>query len=187
MKPTGECKGKCEGACNAVGKGECKGRCSGGCQLHAAACAGVCAGKCSVPVQAAQCLGSVKLAATSVECGSYCEVRAVHRTPCGAAVVDVRVDGPKDPAAVVYAGAIERHLPALLKVEQQLKGRAEVLARAKAAVVDGLAAITKGGDPAVPTLASCLFGYDKVAIEGVDSLVQNARSVSEVVLVARAK
>ena len=97
VKPTGECKGKCEGACDAVAKGECKGRCSGGCQLHAAACAGVCAGRCSVAVQAPECLGTVKLAATSAECGSYCELRAMHRSACGAALVDVRVDGPQGP------------------------------------------------------------------------------------------
>jgi hypothetical protein len=187
VKPTGECKGKCEGACDAVGKGECKGRCAGGCQLHAAACAGVCAGRCSVPVQAPQCLGSVKLAGISAECGSYCELRAVHRSACGAAQVDVRVDGPADPAAVVYAGAVERHLPAVLKVEQQLKGRADTFNRGKAAVVDGLKAITAAGGPAMPTLSSCLFGYDKATVEGVTSLLQSARSASDVVAAARAK
>jgi hypothetical protein len=187
VKPTGECKGKCEGACDAVGKGECKGRCAGGCQLHASACAGTCAGRCSVAVQAPQCLGSVKLAATSTECGSYCELRAVHRAACGAAQVDVRVDGPKDAPAGVYAGAIERHLPAVLKVEQQLKGRVELLNRAKGAVASGLKAITASGGAAMPTLSSCLFGYDKVTVEGVTSLLQASRSASEVVAAARAK
>jgi hypothetical protein len=187
VKPTGECKGKCEGACDAVGKGECKGRCAGGCQLHAGACAAECAGRCSGAVQAPQCLGTVKLAATSVECGSYCELRAVHRAACGAAQVGVRVDGPMDPGAVVYRGAIERHLPAVLKVEQQLKGRVESLNRAKAAVASGLKAITAGGGPAMPMLSSCLFGYDKVTVEGVTSLLQDSRSASEVVAAARAR
>ena len=187
VKPTGECKGKCEGACDAVGKGECKGRCSGGCQLHASACAGVCAGRCSVPVQAPQCLGSVKLATTSAECASYCELRAVHRSVCGAAQVDVRVDGPKDPAALVYTGAVERHLPAVLKVEQQITGRLDALVRAKAAVVDGLKAITAAGGPAMPTLSSCLFGYDKATVEGVASLLQSSRSASEVAAAARTR
>lgn len=187
LRPAGECKGKCEGSCDAVGKGECKGRCAGGCQLRGAACAGVCTGRCSVPITDPKCLGSVKLASTSAECSSYCEMRAVHRMPCGSAQVDVRVGGAKDNLALAYAGTIERYLPAVLKIEQQLRGRLDALNKAKAAVADGLKAITTDGGTAMPALSSCVFSYDKAAVEGVTSLLGNYRSVTELSAAAKAR
>lgn len=187
MKAGGECKGKCEGSCDAVGKGECKGRCVGGCQLHGSMCAGLCTGSCSVPAQDPKCLGAVKLAGTSDECAAYCELRAVHRTTCGAAPVDVRISGTKNAAATAYAGAIERHLPTVLKVVQQLKGRAGALNRAKAAVEGGVKAVTASGATALPALAPCLSGYDKAATNGVASLFQALRAANDVVNAAKAK
>ncbi len=186
----GECKGKCEGTCDAVPArgGECKGRCVGGCQLHAAACPGTCAGRCSVAIQDPRCLGTVKVATASAECASYCELYAVHRMACGAAQVDVLVGGAKDAAAAsAYTGAIQRHLPVVLKLEQQLKGHVEVLGKAKAAVTDGVKAITAGGGAATPALSSCVFSYDKATGEGAASLAENYRSVNEVAVTARAK
>lgn len=187
VKPGGECKGKCEGSCDAVGKGECKGRCAGGCQLRGSTCAGLCTGSCSVPVQDPKCLGAVKLAGTSSECAAYCELRAVHRAACGAAKVDVRVTGTKDAAATAYAGAVERHLPAVLKVVEQLKGRGEALNRAKAAVSEGVKGITASGDAALPALAPCLSGYDKAAANGVASLFEALRAANDVASAARVK
>jgi hypothetical protein len=187
LKPAGECKGRCEGACDAVAKGECKGRCAGGCRLRAAACAGVCTGKCSVAVTEPRCLGSVKLAAASAECSSYCELRAVHRMACAAAQVDVLVSGTRDASAVTYAGAIERHLPAVLKIEQQLKGRLDALNKAKTAVAEGLKAITRDGGAALPALSSCVFSYDKATVEGVASLLEDYRSVTDLAAAAKAK
>jgi hypothetical protein len=182
----GECKGKCEGGCDAVGKGECKGRCSGGCQLRNSACAGLCTGRCSVPLTDPKCLGSVKLA-TGPECASYCEVRTLHRMTCGAAQVDVRIGGTKAPEATAYGKAIERHLPAILKIEQQLKGRIDTLNRAKTAVADGLKAITATGGSTLPALSPCLFGYEKATVEGVQSLIEGWRSATAVGAAARTK
>jgi hypothetical protein len=186
LSAPGECKGKCEGSCDAVVKGDCKGRCSGGCQLHASACAGLCTGRCSVPVTDPKCLGTLKLS-TSAECASFCELRAVQGMVCGAAQVDVRMGGTKDPQATAYAGTIERHLPMLLKIEQQLKGRTELLTKAKAAVADGTKSITASGGSALPALSPCLFNYDKATAEGVTGLLEAHRAVNEVVLVARSK
>ncbi|MFT3772531.1 MAG: hypothetical protein QM820_44625 [Minicystis sp.] len=187
LKPSGECKGKCEGSCDAVGKGECKGKCSGGCQLRGSTCAALCAGSCSVPMQDPKCLGPVKLTGTSAACAAYCEVRALHRGVCSTTPVDVRVTGTKDPAATAYAGAIERHLPAVLKVVQKLKGRNEALSRTKVAVADSVKAITAGGASALPALAPCLSGYDKAAAEGVTSLFEDLRAATDVATAARAK
>jgi hypothetical protein len=188
VEPGGACKGKCEGSCDAVGKGECKGRCIGGCQLHGSMCPALCAGSCSVPVQDPKCLGAVKLAGTSNECAAYCELRAMHRMACGASLVDVRITGTKDAAVTAaYVGAIERHLPAVLKVVQQLKGRGEALTRAKAAVSDSVKGITASGAEALPALAPCLSGYDTAATSGVTSLFEATRAANDVANAARAK
>jgi hypothetical protein len=188
MKEAGECKGTCEGSCDAVTKGACKGRCAGGCQLHASACAGACAGKCSVALEDPKCWGSVKLAGTGPECSAYCELRAVHRAACGPAQVDVRVDGAKDAKAkAAYTGAIERHLPAILKVEAMLRDHAVALGKSKTAVADGLKAITQSNSPSVPSLAPCLFGYDRASVEGTDKVLASYRAVGEVAAAAKAK
>ena len=187
MKPAGECKGKCEGSCDAVGRGECKGKCVGGCQVHASACTGLCTGHCSVAIQDPRCIGTVR-AGGSAECASYCDLFAVRHMSCGATPVDVRVSGAKDAAAAsAYRVAIERHMPMLLKVERQLSGRVDALAKAKAIVSEGAKAITAGAGASTPALASCVSGYDKAATEGVASLVDDLRSVSEVAQMARAR
>src|SRR5262249_28705665 len=121
------------------------------------------------------------------ECAAYCELRAVHRMACGAATVDVRITGSKAPAATAYAGAIEKHLPIVLKVAQQLKGRGEALTRAKAAVSEGVKAITVSGDTALPAIAPCLSGYDTAANHGVASLFEDLRAANDVANAARAK
>jgi hypothetical protein len=138
-------------------------------------------------VQEPKCLGAVKLAGISNECSAYCELRAVHRMACGTAPVDVRITGTKDAAATAYAGAIERHLPAVLKIVQQLKGRGEALTRARAAVADGVKAVTASGAAALPALAPCLSGYVKAATEGVTSLLEDLRAANDVANAARAK
>jgi hypothetical protein len=111
----------------------------------------------------------------------------VHRTTCGAAPVDVRISGAKDAAATTYAGAIERHLPAVLKVVHQIKGRADALNRAKAAVSEGVKAVTASGAAALPALAPCLSGYDKAATNGTASLFEALRAANDVVSTAKAK
>jgi hypothetical protein len=188
MAQAGECKGKCEGACDSVGKGECKGRCVGGCQLRASACNGVCTGKCSVPIEDPRCLGTVKLAGTGPECAAYCDMQSVHRMACGPALVDARASGAKDgAAAAAYVSAVEKHLPAILKVEQQLKGHMESVTKSKSVVAGGLKAINESGNPAVPGLAACLSSYDKATSEGAASLLSSSRSAAQVATAAQGK
>lgn len=184
----GECKGKCDGACDSVGKGECKGKCVGGCQLKASACNGICTGKCSVPVEDARCMGTVKLAATGPACAAYCDMQSIHRMTCGAAQVDARASGAKDSAAAAtYVSAVEKHLPAILNIEQKLKGRMDSVNKTKGVVADGLKAINESGSPALPSLAACLSSYDKATSEGVASLLAASRSASQVASTAQGK
>ncbi len=187
MKQPAECKGKCEGSCDVVTSGECKGRCAGGCQIHNAACPGMCAGRCSVPLQDVRCAGTVKVGG-SPECAPYCDLFAARHMACSPGQVDVRVSGAKDAAAAsAYRTAIERHMPMLLRVERQLAGRADGLGRAKAVVSAGTKAITAGAGAAAPALSECVNGYDKAATDGVASLAEDFRAVSEVTLAAKAR
>ncbi len=184
----GECKGKCDGACDSVGKGECKGKCAGGCQLKASACNGVCTGKCSVPSEDLRCLGTVKLAGTGPACAAYCDMQSIHRMTCGAAQVDARAAGAKDgAAAAAYVSAVEKHLPAILNIEQKLKGRMESVTKTKGVVADGLKAINESGSSALPALTACLASYDKATAEGVASLLAASRSASQVASTAQGK
>jgi hypothetical protein len=188
MAAPGECKGKCEGGCDSVGKGECKGKCLGGCQLKASACSGVCTGKCSVPLEDLRCMGTVKLAATGPACAAYCDMQSIHRMTCGSAQVDARASGAKDAAAATaYVSAVEKHLPAILNIEQKLKGRMDEVGKTKGVVADGLKAINESGSPALPALTACLGSYDKATSEGVASLLAASRSASQVASTAQGK
>jgi hypothetical protein len=188
MAQPGECKGKCEGSCDSVAKGECKGKCFGGCQLHASACNGVCAGKCSVKVEEPRCVGTVKLAGASPECAAYCDMQSIHRMACGPAQVDARASGAKDSAAAAaYVSAVEKHLPAILTLSQQLKGHTESIGRSKGIVADGLKAIHESGSPALPGLAACLSSFDKATSESTASLLASARSAAQVATTAEGK
>ena len=188
MAQAGECKGKCEGSCDSVAKGECKGRCFGGCQLHASACNGVCTGKCSVKVEEPRCTGTIKLAGAAPECAAYCDMQAIHRMACSVAQVDARASGAKDPAAAAaYVGAVEKHLPAILNLSQQLKGHLESIGKTKTVVADGLKAIHESGSPALPALAACLSSYDKATSEGAASLLTASKSAAQVATTAQGK
>jgi hypothetical protein len=187
MKQAGACKGTCEGSCDGILKGPCKGTCKGSCQLKAAACAGVCAGKCSVGLEDARCAGAVRIAGLP-ECASYCELRAIHRTTCEAALVDVHVEGVKDAKArSMFEGTIERNLPLILKVEAAVKDRLGAIGRAKTDVAAGLKAITDAKSAAQDTLSPCIFGYEKGAVEGADGLLASFRAATDAIAAAKAK
>jgi hypothetical protein len=185
MKQPGACKGTCEGSCDAIVKGPCKGACRGGCQLKASACSGLCTGKCSVALEDPKCLGPVAVRG-SAECAASCEMRAVRQSTCGAAQVDVRVDGVKDKKQKsTYESTIERNLPVILKVEAQLRNHVATIGRTKAAVAAGLKAITDSQNAALSTLSPCLFGYDKASVEGTDGLLASHRAATDAIAAAK--
>ena len=190
-KPTaqsGECKGKCEGGCDSIGKGECKGRCFGGCELRGSACNGVCLGKCSVKEEELRCLGAVDFAKAAPECSAYCGAQAIHRMVCSPAQVDARASGAKEAAAAAtYVSALEKHLPAVLAISQQLRGRIDSIVKAKPVIADSLKAIRESGSPALPGLAACLGSYDKATSEGAASLLSASRSAAQVASTAQGK
>ena len=72
-------------------------------------------------------MGTIKLAGAAPECAAYCDMQAIHRMACGVAQVDARASGAKYlAAAAAYVGAVEKHLPAILNLSQQLKGHLEL-------------------------------------------------------------
>lgn len=184
----GTCAGKCEGVCEGFGRGTCTGICEGGCEGKTKACSGLCVGKCSAAVQDPKCSVTPKVAGLSDECAAYCGTRDVRKSACTPAIVNVTVSGAKDTAAATqYEQAIERNLPAILRIEQKLKDRINTLAKNHAVVSDGLKAITAGGSSALPALNPCLFGAEKTVTEGVALLNDDFRATELAATIARGK
>jgi hypothetical protein len=188
MKAGGECSGKCEGACEGTAKGECKGTCRGGCRLKGAVCDGQCLGTCAAPPRDLFCTGDLATPKLDPACAAYCSSRALRRAACTGGVAGVLVTGAKDfNVATQYTNALERHLPALLRVEEHLKGRKDDFDRARAAVDGGLAALTKAASPSTTPLMTCLNGYGHAASEATTSLAATTRTATRVVQAAQGK
>src|SRR6266545_1319763 len=121
----GSCAGKCEGACDAAGKGNCQGKCGGQCQLKASAkCDGQCTGKCSVAMKAPKCTGEVTPPKVSAECKASCDAKVNGKLECVPAKVALKIEGAADAGATAkYKAALEKNLPAILKVAIGMKDR----------------------------------------------------------------
>lgn len=189
MKVGGSCKGKCEGRCQGEGKGTCAGGCLGGCTLDGGVCEGQCVGDCSERVQGLQCAGDLVPAQKSAACDSYCGARQVRRTQCTRAVVNVLITGAKDEQlARTLSQSLERQLPALLKLEQQLKGRKDELDRAKRTIDTELAEAKKKAKQApYDTILPCLDKYGAAATEALSLIATAERSLGQVSQAAQRK
>ncbi len=171
----GTCSGKCDGKCSAGADGECKGKCSGTCKLKGAAeCKGTCTGKCSVAMKEPQCSGTVKPPKVTAECKANCEAKLAGKIDCVPAHVAVVVDGTHDAAAAAqYKAALERHLPAVLKVAIGMRERLEGVAGDVKGVLGGVQAAaraTKGGPVVAASLAACIAAPIKGAADAAASL-----------------
>jgi len=175
----GECKGKCDGACDAAGKGDCKGKCGGTCQLKASAkCDGQCTGKCSVEMKAPKCTGEVTPPKVSAECKASCDAKVSGKLDCTPAKVVLKVDGASDATvASKYKSAIEKNLPAILKIAIGMKDRANSVAGNVEGVVDSAQGTVKAaasGSPAVgAALTACVAAPFKGAADAAASIKAN--------------
>jgi len=175
----GECKGKCEGSCDAAGNGECKGKCGGSCKLKGEAkCEGQCSGKCSAEMKAPQCSGTVQPPKVSAECKASCDAKVSGKLSCSPAKVALRIEGAADAAITAkYKGAIEKNLPAILKIAIGMKDRAGAIAGSVQGVVEGAQATVKastGGGPAMTAaLTACVMAPFKGAIDAAASIKAN--------------
>jgi hypothetical protein len=175
----GSCTGKCDGACDAAGKGECKGKCGGSCQLKASAkCDGQCTGKCSVEMKAPKCTGEVVPPKVSAECKASCDAKVNGKLECSPAKVALKVEGAADAAITAkYKGAIEKNLPAILKIAIGMKDRASSIAANVQGAVDGAQASVKAAAGASPmsgaALTACVAAPFKGAIDAAASIKAN--------------
>jgi hypothetical protein len=145
-------------------------------------------GKCSSPLEDKKCNGAPKVAGLGGECAAYCGARDVRKAACTPAIVNITVSGAKDAAAgTQYEQVIERTLPAILRVEQRLKTRMELLARSQTAVSDGLKAIASSSAAQLPAVNPCLIGVEKAVTEGITTLKDDFRAASLVSTIAQGK
>jgi hypothetical protein len=166
-KCAGVCDGKCEGNAAAACNGTCKGKCEASCTMSGKAkCEGTCSGGCSVEIKEPKCSGEVKPPEMSAECKANCDAQVQGKVECQPARVAVKLEGAADAAAgAKLKAAIEKNLPAILKVSLGMKGRLEgVMANVKASL-EGVQAAVSGGGSAALKVAGCFAGSLKAQAE----------------------
>ncbi|MGC4088499.1 MAG: hypothetical protein QM756_11500 [Polyangiaceae bacterium] len=157
-KCAGSCEGKCEGKGTGSCSGECKGECSGGCTMKAKGeCSGTCSGGCSVEFKEPKCSGEVKPPQMSAECKANCDAEVKGKVECTPGHVMVKAEGSADVAAAAkLKGALEKNLPALIKVSVGMKKHIGGVAGTVRGSLEGVkAAATAGGTGALKA-AACI-------------------------------
>jgi hypothetical protein len=152
-----KCAGTCEGTCkggkiDAQCKGECKGECDATCSVQAKGeCKGTCSGSCSAEFKEPKCSGEVKPPEMSAECKAHCNASVNGKLECKPALVTASIVGAVDVAAAAkLKTALERDLPALLKVTLGMKGKLEgIVASVETSVKGAQAVVTSSGSAAL--------------------------------------
>ena len=185
-----ECSGTCEGKCSAHVDGTCKGQCGGSCKMSAAAkCDGQCTGKCTAEFKEPKCTGEMKPPQMSADCKAKCDAHVQAKAECTPASVGIRIEGAADAkAAEQYKAALEKNLPAVLKIAVGIGERGAHMAGNVTVVVEGLEGSVKGmvkGDATTVAtmggkLAGCLSGTFKGALDAAASLKANVNVSVEV-------
>ena len=168
------CAGKCEGKCEGNASGQCQGGCSGECEMKAAArCEGTCTGQCSVEFKEPSCSGEVTPPKVSAECKAHCDAKVSAKAHCTPARVTLRVEAAADARAVAeYKAAIEKNLPAVLKIAIGMKDRATRLAGSVKGVVKGVQGAVKGAASGTggAQLMACVAAPFKAAVDAAASV-----------------
>src|SRR5450432_1888794 len=173
------CEGTCEGSCDAHFSGECKGKCGGSCKLKGAAkCEGQCSGKCSAEMKAPHCSGTVTPPKVSAECKASCDAKVSGKLDCSPAKVALNITGSADATLTAkYKGALEKNLPAILKIAIAMKDRASSVAGSVQGVVEGAQGTVKAaasGSPAMgAALTACVAAPFKGAFDAAASIKAN--------------
>jgi hypothetical protein len=154
----GNCDGTCKGNANASCNGTCKGTCSASCTMQAKAqCEGTCSGGCSVEIKEPKCSGEVKPPEMSAECQANCDAQVSGKVECIPARVTVKLAGSADAqAASKLKAAIEKNLPALLKVTLGMKGKLEGVMSNVQASLEGVKGVVSGGGQAALKVGGCI-------------------------------
>lgn len=157
---SGTCDGKCDGKASASCSGTCKGTCSASCKVEAKGkCNGTCSGGCSVKMKAPKCSGEVTPPEMSAECKANCDAKVSGKLECTPAGVTVKIEGAADAqAATKLKAALEKNLPALLKVTLGMKAKLEKVAGNVKATAEGAEATVKAGGASALKAAACFAG-----------------------------
>jgi hypothetical protein len=168
------CAGQCDGSCEGSASGRCQGGCSGDCEFKAAArCDGTCTGRCSVEFKEPTCSGEIVPPKVSAECKARCDARVSARASCTPARVALRVVAAVDTRAVAeYQAAIEKNLPAVLKIAVGMKDRLGSLSASVKGVVKGAQGAVKGAASGAggAQLMACVAEPFKSAIDAAASI-----------------
>jgi hypothetical protein len=182
----GSCAGKCDGTCDAGAKGECKGKCGGRCELKAAAkCEGQCTGDCSVTMKEPKCTGQVTPPKVSAECKASCDAKVSGKLECTPAKVVLKVEGAADAAvAAKYKAAIEKNLPAVLKIAVGMKDHAASATANVQTVVESAQTTVRASAAGSPTtaaaLSACVANPFKGAMDAAASIRASVKVSVEV-------
>jgi hypothetical protein len=136
------CSGVCDGKCDANVEAECSGKCEGSCKLNASAtCDGTCTGECKGEFKAPKCTGEVKPPEVSAECKGRCDAQVQAHAECTPAQFGVAITGAADAkAAEQFKAALEKNMPAILKVAIGIGDKGAKLAANVKSVVEGVQA-----------------------------------------------
>jgi hypothetical protein len=157
-KCAGTCDGKCEGKATGNCSGECKGECSGSCTMKAKAeCSGTCSGGCSVEFKEPKCSGEVKPPQMSAECKANCDAEVKGKLECTPGHVLVKAEGSADAAAAAkLKGALEKNLPALLKVSVGMKSKISGIGANVRASLEGVKGLVTAGGTGALKAGACV-------------------------------
>ncbi len=157
-KCAGTCAGTCTGKASGTCGGECKGECSGGCTFKTKAeCSGTCSGGCSVEFKEPKCTGEVKPPQMTAECKANCDAEVKAKLECTPGKVIAKVDA----SANVDAGnklkaALEKNMPALLKVSVGMKDKIDSVPANVRASLEGVKAAASAGGTAALKAGACI-------------------------------
>jgi hypothetical protein len=163
----GSCAGTCDGTCTGNASGSCSGTCSGSCSASCtmqgkADCKGTCSGGCSVKMKEPQCSGKIVPPKMSADCKANCNAKVSGKVDCIPARVTVEIAGAADAqAATTLKVALEKNLPAILKVTLGLKGRLEDAVASVKTSVEGIKAVVSGAGAGALKVAGCIAGAVK--------------------------
>ncbi len=177
------CTGTCDGKCDAKVEGTCSGKCGGTCKMKAAAsCQGTCTGKCSAEMKAPKCTGEMTPPKVSAECKARCDGEVHAKMECTPASASVKVEGSADAKlAAQYKMAIEKSLPAILKIaigmgEQAVKMAANIKDVVESVQASVEASVKAGGASGVMTagrIGACFGDKFKGAVDAAGSVKAN--------------
>jgi hypothetical protein len=182
-KCAGVCEGKCDGKADAACNGECGGTCNASCQATTKGeCGGTCTGGCSVEFKEPKCAGEVKPPEMSAECKANCDAEVKANLECDPGQVFVKASGTADyQAGLKLKAALEKNLPALIKVSVGMKDQVSNVAGNVKASLEGVQAAISGGGASALKVAGCfaasLDAQAKAAVS-IDVSVKASASAS---------